>query len=212
MNLNDVVKAFQWRAAIKLFDKNKKVSQNDWDKLTEVLRLSPSSMGLQPWKFVVVKDAEIREKLRKAAHGQAQITDASHLVVLCVQKNITPQYIDEYIVNVAKTRAVEESSLADYKKMLLSSIAGKVADEIEQWSTKQIYIALGDLLSACALAGIDACPIEGFDHSQFDQILELDKYNIKSCVAAAVGYRSLEDKISKIKKVRFQKEKILIEL
>lgn len=208
----DILEKLNWRYATKRFDTSKKVSDKDFEMLIEAVRLSPSSWGLQPWKFVVVKDKSIREKLKIAAWGQTQITDASHLVVLCSLNELNQNQVDKYIGSVAKTRGQSLKSLVDDKKMLNDFVSGDTKENLFNWMSQQVYIALGVLLISCAVNDIDACPMEGFEKEKFDEILNLRKFGIKSQVLCAIGYRSATDKHASDKKVRFLKKDIVIEI
>lgn len=209
---NIVISALNWRYATKKFDATKKISVSDFDTLLESVRLSPSSLGLQPWKIVVVTDAKLREKLKIAAHGQSQVLDASHLIVFAARKNLDEKYINSYLGNVAQIRKQRDEDLSGYKQMILSSTSTKNKQQISEWNARQAYIALGVLLESAALLKIDACPMEGFDPIQFDTILNLTETDYSSVVIAPVGYRSLEDKYANAPKARFAKKDIIIEL
>jgi len=207
-----VISALNWRYATKKFDVTKKISDADFDVLVESVRLSPSSLGLQPWKMLVVKDVKLREKLKVAAHGQPQVLDSSHFIVFAARKNLNEEYINSYLSNVAQIRKQTDETLGGYKQMLFGSVSKKNAQQILEWNTRQTYIALGVLLESAALFKIDACPMEGFNPEQFDQILNLTETDYSSVVIAAVGYRSVEDKYASTPKVRFAKKDIVIEL
>ncbi|MFZ2206890.1 MAG: NAD(P)H-dependent oxidoreductase [Microgenomates group bacterium] len=207
-----VISALNWRYATKKFDVTKKISDADFDALVESVRLSPSSLGLQPWKMLIVKDVKLREKLKVAAHGQPQVLDSSHFIVFAARKNLNEKYINSYLSNVAKIRKQTDETLGGYKQMLFGSVSKKNAQQILEWNTRQTYIALGVLLESAALFKIDACPMEGFNPEQFDQILNLTETDYSSVVIAAVGYRSVEDKYASTPKVRFAKKDIVIEL
>jgi len=200
-----------WRYATKQFDPLKKISMTEFDELLEVLRLSPSSFGLQPWKFVVVQDQVLRKEIRKHAWDQAQVTDASHLIILCSLKTMDEAYIKNCVHDIARVRSLPMDSLAGYEQMMVSIVKTKSQDELSNWMKRQVYIALGMLLSACAQKRIDSCPMEGFNPKKVDEILGLDKQAIESVVLCPVGYRSQEDQYASLKKVRFQKNEILIE-
>lgn len=210
MKLSEIVKQLNWRSAIKSFDPDKKLSETELDQLLEVLRLSPSSYGLQPWKFVVVKDMEIRKKLQAAAHNQSQVVDASDFIVLCFKTFLGQSDVDRYISTMAEVRGVKEEDLEGFKKLLYGFISNKTSAETAIWSTNQTYIALGNLLTACAVAEIDACPMEGFDANKFNDILNLKDTGFSASVACAIGYRNSSDSGSQRKKVRFPKEEVVI--
>jgi len=200
-----------WRYATKQFDPARKISASDWATLAEALLLSPSSGGLQPWKFIVVTDPAVRAKLRPAAYGQAQITDASHLVVFAAKNDFGEADVDAHIQRTAKIQGVPVASLAPLRNMLVGGIV-KSMDEAGRnaWAGNQTYIALGNLLTSAALLGVDACPMEGFDRAAFDDILGLKARGYASAVIATLGYRLPTDKYAGAPKVRFPKEQILV--
>ncbi len=207
------ITALNWRYATKEFDQTKKLSKEQFDMVTEALRLSASSYGLQPWKFIVVNTPALRAQIREAAWGQAQITDASHLIVLTVVQNVVDAYVDRYVQSVAHTRGMTVDMLTGYADMMKGAIAGKGgADRVKDWSSRQVYIALGTALTALAVEGIDACPMEGFDPVKVDAILGLGKLGLESRALLAVGFRSAGDKTAAYKKARFAKEEVVVEM
>ena len=208
-----LLEQLQWRYATKKFDAAKKISAADWATLEEALRLTPSSGGLQPWKFIVVTDPAIRSKLLPASYGQSQIVDASHLVVFAARKNFGEADVDALIRHTAALRGVPVESLAQFRGMLLGGIVQSMDEKTrDQWARNQAYIALGNLLTSAALLGIDACPMEGFDRNQYDEILGLKAKGYASAVIATLGYRSPEDKYAGAPKVRFPKEEVFVEV
>jgi nitroreductase len=208
----DIIKALNWRYATKTFDAAKKVSEGDKAVLIEALRLSPSSFGLQPWRFFIVTDPEVRKKLRAAAYDQPQVTDASFLVVFTVNKNVDDKYVDGYTKAIADTRGVPIESLKGFEDGIKGSLKGKTQAEVTAWSSRQVYIALGTLLTSAAVLGVDACPMEGFDNAKVDEILGLGSLGFASLAFAAVGYRATGDKYANAKKVRFPKEQVITEI
>lgn len=198
-----------WRYATKVFNKQKLIDEELFDDLLEVLRLSPSSIGLQPWKFIVVKNPLIREQLKKSSMEQSQITDASHLIIICSLKNINESYLDKLIACEKESSEDHISTLENYKKFALDYIKKMPKDELQHWMREQCYIALGFLLSACSMLHIDACPIEAIDRERFNEILGLDKSGIEARTAVALGYRSKDDLHAKQKKFRFKREEII---
>jgi len=198
-----------WRYATKQFDPDRKINARDWATLEEALRLSPSSGGLQPWKFIVITDPAARAKLSPASYGQPQITNASHLVVFAAKKNFGEADVDAFINHTAATRGVPVESLAPFRDMLVGGIVRALDEQArDAWARNQAYIALGNLLTSAALLGIDACPMEGFDRAQYDEILGLKAQGYASAVIATVGYRAATDQYSSAPKVRFPKEQV----
>ncbi len=198
----------QWRYATKKFDSSKKLSREQLDELLSALRLSASSYGLQPYKFIVITDPDTRAKLREAAWDQSQITDASHLVVFAARKALDMAYVDHYLTMIAKERGMEIDQLKGFKDMLASPIQHMTPEDMEAWNKKQAYIALGFLLSAAAQMHVDACPMEGFDAARFDEILDLPKDGLTTAVICPLGFRAADDSAAQYKKVRFPKEEL----
>ena len=198
-----------WRYATKKFDSEKKLSQEDLNTLLESIQLSASSYGLQPYEVIVVKDEEIREKLKAAAWNQTQITDASYLLVFANLKSVSENYVDTYLDNIAETRNLNRADLKGMEDMIKSTTLQLPADAQNTWAAKQAYIALGNLLSAAANLKIDTCPMEGFDAAKFDEILGLQDKNLTTAVIAPVGYRSEEDQYQHLTKVRKSKSDLI---
>lgn len=205
-NLKEVL---NWRYATKSFDAKKKIPAKDFDELLESLRLAPSSYGLQPWKFIVVKDTKLRESIKNAAWGQSQITDASNLIVLCARKDMSNSYVNDYVAEVANARGVSVESLKGYHDMMLGTAKALSKEQAHDWNKRQVYIALGFLLLSAASKKIDACPMEGFDAKKVDEILNLTNTEYGVVALCPLGYRSKEDKYAEAKKVRFVKDKVI---
>ena len=209
MNNQDLIKALNWRYATKQFDASKTIDDTTWSSLEQSLILTASSYGLQPWKFIVVKDKSLREKLRPHSWNQSQITDASHLVVFTSKIKLDEEYVSKFISQIANVREVNASDLEQYKQMMLSDVVnGERSKIVSEWAARQTYIALGNILTSAAVLGVDTCAIEGFDPVQYQSILQPDSTYRVVCVCA-FGYRSGEDKYSLAKKVRFGKEDII---
>lgn len=208
---SQLINQLNWRYATKQFDAQRKISTKDWATLEEALVLTPSSYGLQPWKFIVVSDPAVREKLVAASCGQRQIADASHLVVFAVKKNLGEKDIDNYVGRIAEVRGVPRESLGGFRDMMVGSlIKGRDETSRNAWATKQVYIALGNFLTSAALLGVDACPMEGIEPAKYDEILGLDKRGLAATVVATAGYRAATDNYSQAKKVRFPRDEVLV--
>ncbi|WP_010586221.1 NAD(P)H-dependent oxidoreductase [Schlesneria paludicola] len=206
---NDVVeRQLAWRYATKMFDPAKIISDENWQTLEQTLVLTPSSFGLQPWKFVVITNHEVRAKLKLASWHQAQIVDASHLVVFAIRKNLSVTDIDAYIARIAEVRGTTVDSLAGFRKMLVGTMS-KPPIDINEWAARQVYIAIGFFMATAALMGIDVCPIEGFEPEKYDQILDLTSQGYSACVVAAAGFRSDADKYANLPKVRFRTDDVI---
>ncbi len=194
--------ALNWRYATKKFDTSKKVSAEDLETIMSAVNLSATSYGLQPFRVMHVQDPAVREKLKAAAYGQAQITDADHLFVFCHMLNVPAEYVDEFIARTAAERKMPAEKLQGYSDTIKGSMASKSARDMVDWTRRQAYIALGHLLVAAATLRVDSCPMEGFDPAAFGEILGLKDLGLGAAVVATVGYRSEEDQLQHAAKVR----------
>ncbi|MEN9529305.1 MAG: hypothetical protein RI932_1178 [Pseudomonadota bacterium] len=210
MSMNETIKkTLNWRYAVKKFDATRKISSADWDVLKESLRLSPSSYGLQPWKFITVETPELRQKLRDVSWKQSQVTDCSHYVVLAYREKVDPEFIRKNMMKIAQVRQVPVESLAGFEKAIVSDIVeGPRSAMIEPWAQRQVYIAMGFLLETAALMGIDCTPMEGLDPNAYDTLLDLKGSGWKTVAAVALGYRHPEDPFLKLTKVRFDDSEV----
>jgi len=206
---DEVLDQLRWRYAVKKFDASRKIPADAWAKLEEALILAPSSYGLQPWKFFVVTDTVIREKLLTHSWGQRQVVDASHLVVFAVKADVGSADVERLIARSAEVRGINASVLDGYKKMILGSMAKQSPEHIREWMTRQVFIAHGVFLTTAAMMGIDACPMEGFVAEKYDEILGLPAKGYCSVVLATAGYRAVDDAIATLAKVRFRKSEII---
>lgn len=203
--------SLRWRYATKKFDPAKKITPEVWASLEEALVLAPSSYGLQPWKFLVVTDPSVREKLRPHAGGQAQTVDCSHFVVFAVRQDLGEDHIDRYLDRIVEVRGVARESLVGFRKMLVTSLQQAAAKGVlNQWQTHQVYIALGQFMTAAALLEIDTCPMEGISPEKFDEVLALEGTGYRTVVACAAGYRASEDKYARTPKVRFSAKDVIV--
>ena len=191
-----------WRFATKKFDPSKKLSEEQLNELLETVRLAPSSYGLQHYKILVIKDPEVKAKLREAAYGQAQLTHSSHVIVFAAETGIGEDYVKNYVDEIAKVRNVERDNLAGFEKVIMGVVDQLAEDQKTVWAQKQAYIALGVLLTAAAEMGIDACPMEGFDAAKFNEILGLKEKGLTATVIAPIGFRTEDDPYIKAAKVR----------
>lgn len=206
-----LIEALRWRYATKAFDPNRIISSETWAALEETLVLSASSFGLQPYRFVVVGDKAVREQLVPHAWGQRQVADASHLVVFAARTGVTEAEIDGLIRLTSEVRGVAVENLAGYRGMMTGFLLDPAfASRAADWCVRQAYIALGNLLAAAALLGVDTCPIEGFVPAEFDRILGLPARGLKAAVACALGYRSPGDRHAGLPKVRFPAKELVV--
>lgn len=210
---SDLVAALNWRYAVKKFDPSRRIPADVWSALEATLHLSASSFGLQPWKFLVVSNPELRAKLTPLSWGQTQTVEASHFVVLAVRDAMTTADIDRLLNATAAARGVTTDSLAGFRKMLQGFVDGaNAAGRTGAWNTNQVYIALGALLTAAATLGVDACPMEGIDPAGYDAALGLTGSGYHTVVACALGYRADDDKYAVAPKVRFPKSEVVVTL
>jgi nitroreductase len=206
--MNDYIEKLKWRYATKKFNPEKEVSEDDLETLLEAIRLSASSYGLQPYEVIVIKDEEVRNKLKPAAFSQPQVTDASYLLVFAYRTDIDQNYVDHFIKSNSEIRDKPEEEFKGLKEMIENSVLTFSDEEKEAWAARQAYIALGNLLSAAAHLKVDACPMEGFNPEEFDKLLDLRSKNLKSVALTTLGYRSEDDQLQHENKVRKSKEEL----
>lgn len=200
----------KWRFATKNFDPAKKISDSDWKALEETLILTPSSFGLQPWKFIIVTDPSIKKKLVAASWNQKQVEDCSHHVVFAIKKKTGIPDVERYIKRISEVQATEPAKLEKLKKMILGFLSQPPEKfNVDHWATLQVYIALGNFMTAAAVLGIDTCPMEGIVPSEYDKILELEPKGYATAVACAAGYRHPSDPYASAPKVRFQSDDVI---
>ena len=201
-----------WRYATKKFDASKKVSAADLNTLKEAIRLSTSSYGLQPYTVFIIENAEIKEKLKPLAYGQTQITDASHVIVFANQLNVGATEIDAYVKNIGETRGIPAEGLAGFGDYMKGNITSLPEEVRNIWTSKQTYLALGNVLNAAAELKIDVTPMEGFNPKGFNEVLGLNEKGLNASVVATIGYRHEADDTQHYKKVRKSNEELFITL
>ena len=198
----ELLENLKWRYATKKFDFGKKVNDEDLEKLQEAIQLAVSSYGLQLYKVLIISEDKLKEKLRTVSWDQSQITDASHLFVFCNYSERNDKHVDDYIKAVSDIQQTPIEKLEGYQNLIKQSLGSKNDDEWQSWSQKQTYLAMSNLLTACAELKIDACPIEGFESEKYNEILGLEEKGLNACVIVPVGYRSNEDYTQHRRKVR----------
>jgi nitroreductase len=207
---HDLLTALQWRYATKIFDADRRIPSGTWAALEQSLVLSPSSYGLQPWKFLVIDDPALRAELRPHSWNQSQITDASHLVVFLAQRTVTEADLDRLISATSTARGVATEQLSGYRELMAKDLVhGPRSARIGTWASNQVYIALGTFMTAAALLGVDTCPIEGFSPPDYDRILGLESSPYRTAVVCAAGYRSPTDKYATLAKVRYPASELI---
>ncbi len=198
---NSLTNALQWRYATKVFDKEKKIADEDLNTILEAGRLAPSSIGVEPWKFIVIENPQLRAKLREASYGQPKVTDASALVVIARRTDVRENIARELLERTAKAQGVTLESLGGLKGMAEGGIGGKNDQELDAWVRTQVYIPLGTMIAAASLLGVDSGPMEGFDAAKVDEILGFPGKHLKATTMLALGYRG-EDPAATRAKVR----------
>lgn len=204
------IEKLEWRYATKKFDPTKKLSGEKLEILKQAFNLTATSFGLQPIKMVVVSNQALKEKLVPFTFNQLQVRDASHILVLCIEKEIDADFIVDHFKRVEDMRKTPREILEPFEKNLVNSFAEKQSKEIKEWMTNQLYLTLGALLTVCAIEKIDACPIEGFEPEKYDHLLGLKKMGLESVIVLPVGYRDETDFFISLKKVRRGVDKLTI--
>lgn len=207
-----VLEQLKWRYATKVFDADKTLNDQQINTLKQAFNLTATSYGLQTLKLVVVKDKAIRTPLVEHAYGQKQVVDASHLLVICIQDDINTEDVEAHFKNVQQIRHTPEEVISPFRDQLKHTVGEMSSERKTAWATNQAYIALGNLMTVCALEHIDACPMEGFVPEAFDKALKLDALGLKSVLLLPVGFRSEQDFFSSLKKVRKSVSETVIEL
>jgi len=210
ISTEDLLEQLKWRYAVKEFDPDRKIPEETITALEESLVLTPSSFGLQPWKFIIVEDQKIKDQLPAISWNQPQPKDCSHMVALAIKRNFAEADVIGFIDCLAESRGVSVESLEGYKGFAAGFVAQGVSEGwIEHWSTHQVYIAVGQLMASAALLGIDACPMEGIQADKYDEVLGLDGIEYHVVLGCALGYRSENDKYATMKKARYPKERLI---
>lgn len=210
--MSNFIENANWRYATKKFDTTKKVSEKDLEVLKEAIRLSASSFGLQPYRVLIVENPELRAKLQGASWGQAQIVEASHLIVFANITNFGDQEVDSYFDNLINTREIEMEAVQGYKDFVKNFVNTLPVDAKNIWTSKQTYIALSNLLNAAAELKIDVTPMEGFEPQKYNEILGLDKLGLNASLVATIGYRHEDDGLQHLKKVRKSEKELFLTL
>lgn len=201
--------SLRWRYATKQFDPSRMIPGNIWDALEESLVLTPSSFGLQPWKFIVVADPSLRMKLLSESWKQPQVTEASHYVVLTARTDLTSDDIEAWIERLSEVQGTDIGTLGPLKGMIEGFAQAMSQEERRAWNVRQVYIALGQLMASAAALGIDACPMEGISASGYDHVLGLAGGSHTTVVACALGYRAVSDKYAQAPKARFERSQVI---
>lgn len=199
----------RWRYATKRFDPSAKIPPATWAALEQSLVLAPSSYGLQPWRFVVVNDPAVRARLQPVSWNQPQITEASHLVVFAAKKGLNAADVHRYVERIAAVRGVSLDSLASYERLMASHVTQPPPFDVDEWSRRQLYIAVGTFLTSAALLGVDTCPMEGIQPAQYDAILGLSAQGYSAVCVVTAGTRASDDAYATKAKVRFEARDVI---
>ncbi len=196
------IEALEWRYACKKFDDQRLVSEVIIEKLKHAFNLTATSYGLQPVKLVIIHNKDLQNELLPVSMNQKQIIQASHLFLLCTHINIDENYINTFFDRLIEQRGTPASVLAGFRAAVLAEFGAKSQKDIDLWAAKQAYLALGNLLTVCAIEGVDACPMEGFLPNEYDQILTLKSQGLRSVLLMPIGYRADDDPFANMVKVR----------
>ena len=210
--MEKTIEHLKWRYAVKKFDSERILSNEKVEGLKEAFNLTATSYGLQPIKMLVVRNKELQKQLVPSSYGQRQVENASHVLVLCIEKKIDKDFITQYFKRVKSIRGTSDAILKPFKDSLVLDFSKKQAKEVKVWATNQAYLALGNLLSFCAFEEIDSCPMEGFIPKEYDKLLNLNGKGLTSVLVLPVGYRAKDDMFSRMKKVRKNVDDSVIEI
>ncbi len=209
----DLIEQLNWRYATKKMDSARTVPQEKVERIVEAVRLAPTSSGLQPFELLVITNAELREKMKAVAHGQAQVAEGSHVLVFAAWDDYTPERINMMFDLSNEVRGFTNEGWENYRQSLLANYTKRGPEVNFQHTAKQAYIGLGVAMVAAALEGVDCTPMEGFNQDALDELLNLRARGLKSVVILPLGYREADkDWLVNLKKVRRPREKFVTEI
>jgi nitroreductase len=208
--MKNIIDALEWRYAVKKFNEEALLSEQQLEAVKKAFNLSASSYGLQPYKLVMLQNKALQERLLPHSYNQKQVVQAAAVLVFCIRKDIDSSYIDGYFGLIASARGQSPESLDGYKNFMKSTLVGKTPAEMSLWATNQVYLNMGTLLTACAAMEIDSCPMEGFSPAGYNQVLELDKMGLEAVLVMPIGIRASDDSVAILKKVRKPLEEAVI--
>ncbi len=207
----ELIERLKWRYAVKRFDASRTLDQATWEAFEASLILTPSSYGLQPWRFVVITDPAIKAQLPAISWNQQQPKDCSHMIVLAARKEMDESYVNRYMESVAQTRGLPAEAVSGYRNVLVSTVNSAAGKHLD-WNARQVYIALGQLMATAAVLHVDACPMEGIDTVAYDSLLGLTNTDYTCVVGCALGYRHPDDKAANAAKVRFAAADVVLHI
>ncbi|MBI4433402.1 NAD(P)H-dependent oxidoreductase [Candidatus Uhrbacteria bacterium] len=196
-----ILAALQWRYAVKIFDPTRRVASEDLHTILESGRLAPSSYGVEPWKFLVIENQELRRQLRAVAYDQPKVTDAAHLIVIARRTDVRARIAAELAERTARAQGRPPEALAGLQQMVDEDITRRSNAEVDAWARAQTYLPLGIMVMTAALLGVDAGPMEGFTLEKVDAILHLSERHLAATTMLALGYRG-DDPAAERPKVR----------
>ena len=208
----NIIDALNWRYAAKKFDTTRVIPDNTIEIIKECFNLTASSYGLQPVKLLIVSNKSTLEALVPISSNQQQVGQASHLCVFCVETNIDEAYIRAFFDRIISVNNTPDEVLNPFRTSVISSFEQKSEDDIFKWGAKQAYLAMGNMLTVCATQGVDACPMEGFDPTEYDRYLKLNEQGLRSVLVMPIGYRATDDMFGTMNKVRKPLNESIIEL
>jgi nitroreductase len=200
----------KWRCSCRKYDTTRTIPDSVWSALEEALVLTPSSYGLQPWRFFVVTDRELRKQLYPLSYNQQPVLDASHLVIFTARESILPQDIEEWCERVREVHNLKPEDVAGSRQHLIDEVInGAHRDRLFEWASDQAHIALGCFLTSCALLGVDASPMGGIKPHEFDEFFGFRAQRLRTVVLCAAGYRHPDMKGTEGNKTRHKKSTII---
>lgn len=209
MTSSELREALTWRYATKAFDSTRTIDDERWEALLDALVLAPSSFGLQPWKFLVIGDPELRRKLRECSWGQDQVVGADKLVVFTSRTDLTPDDVARWLDRLAAVQGQDREKLAGLGGVIEGYCQTMSPEQRHAWNVRQTYLALGQFMAAAAVLGIDTCPLEGIDPAGYDRVLGLEGGGYATAVACAAGFRAGSDHTAGRPKARFPREEVV---
>jgi len=198
----NIIEKLQWRYATKKFDSKLYVSNDKLNTIKKAFNLTATSYGLQPIKLVIVRDKALQTNLVEHSMNQEQVAQASHVLVFCIETNIDKDYIEAYFKRVKTIRNTSDETLKPFKNFLVDDFKDMSPKTIKNWAINQAYLAMGNLLTICAIEDVDACPMEGFSPEKYNELLQLEKRGLSSVLVMPIGYRAKDDIFAEFKKVR----------
>lgn len=212
ITLSSILSSLRWRYAVKKFNPRKHLAKTKLEQLLEAFRLAPSSLGLQPYKIVVVENKKLRQRVYKEACDQEKVVSAPYFLVICTYRTFSQAWIDRFVTLYSREKKLTKEQTAKLKKARRNFIQETSQKDLDSWANNQAFIALGVLLTSAAMAKIDACPMGGFKPKEMDRVLQLKKHNLQSRVLCTLGYRDPNDPAAKQKKFRWAKKDIVIRM